>query len=315
MEQFFDTNHNSYADAGDGATPGVTAIARLKSLPKILRYRFFVVAGILPYTVGAAVAYHMNGSINWWLYGLGLLGVFFVGAGIEGMNEHFDFLKGGDRVFAGLQRSKVGWHLPVGLTGMSLALLIGLILSLLRGPVVMGFAAFGGLLALAYLCPPVRLSYRGAGELAIAIGYGPGLIMGGYCLHGEDWWNGNVLWASLLVGLAVLAIALANEVPDYYGDRLVGKKNLVVRIGRRRGAILCAVVLSGWFLTLLFGLLIGRYPPLLILLFGLLPMAYRGARAGLKYYDVPVQYVKAIRANIVLFAIACGTAIVAYVTW
>jgi hypothetical protein len=46
------------------------------------------------------------------------------------------------------------------------------------------------------------------------------------------------LLASLVPGLLIMALAVANAIPDFHQDRLVGKRNLVVRLGRRRGVLL-----------------------------------------------------------------------------
>ncbi|KKL99052.1 hypothetical protein LCGC14_1818310, partial [marine sediment metagenome] len=147
--------------------------------------------------------------------------------------------KGGDRVFSLSGRVRVWWHLPMGVGGFALALGIAVFLVTLRGWPVLAFAACGGAIALSYLMPPMSFSYRGLGETVIAIGYGPGLTLGGFYLQtGELSWSAAL--ASTVPALAVFAMALANEVPDWHGDRLVGKRNLIVRIGRRRAAVLYA---------------------------------------------------------------------------
>ena len=45
----------------------------------------------------------------------------------------------------------------------------------------------------------------------------------------------GAFFASLVPGLLIMALAVANAIPDFHQDRLVGKRNLVVRLGRRRG--------------------------------------------------------------------------------
>ena len=75
----------------------------------------------------------------------------------------------------------------------------------------------------------------------------------------------------------VAAFLWINEFPDYAGDRAAGKRNLVVRLGRRRasraflGLVLCAY-------TLVLALPLAGAPPGVVL--GLLgaPLGFRAAR-------------------------------------
>ena len=103
-------------------------------------------------------------------------------------------------------------------------------------------------LAWFYHSGPLRLSYRGWGELAVAISYGPLVVTGTYLVQ-----TGNVsapvIHASLVLGLLVAAFLWINEFPDYSADKASGKHNLVVKIGLQRAAYvyLAMLVFSyGW---------------------------------------------------------------------
>ena len=284
----------------------------LASVARTLRYRFFTIAGVFPYALGCAAAYDASGQMNWLRGIMGLAGVIFLGVGIEGMNEYFDSRIGGDRVFASARCAAARWHLPVGLGGFALAFVVAVCLTVMRSWGVLVFAMCGGAVALSYLMPPIRLSHRGLGEAAIAVGYGPGLTLGGfYLLTGRLSWQ--VALVSLVPGLAMFATALANEVPDYYGDRLVGKRNLIVRAGRRRGVILCGAVMALWFGLIASQVLLGVFPPVLGLSLLLIPMVFTSVRYGLKHCEAPHLYVRVIRTMILVFVIANTLAILSYV--
>ena len=45
-------------------------------------------------------------------------------------------------------------------------------------------------------------------------------------------------WLSLPIALTIFNVILLNEFPDYAADLAVGKKNLLVRLGRKRGLLL-----------------------------------------------------------------------------
>ncbi|MDK1032265.1 MAG: prenyltransferase [Planctomycetia bacterium] len=277
-----------------------------------LRYRFFLVAGIFPYLLGAAAAYGLEGAIDWWLLSAGLAGVVFVSIGIEGMNEYFDSRIGGDRVFASAQRQGARWHLPVGLCGFALALAVGLYLATVRGWPVMGFALLGGAAALSYLLPPVHLSYRGFGEAVIAVAYGLGLTLGSFYLQ-----TGGFSWQCALAGmvpaLLMFAMALANEIPDYYGDRLVGKRNLIVRVGQRRGVLLYALGLGACICVITAGLLLGAFGwPLVVAVLALVPLAWVLVRSAVRSCESALRFSRVIRGTIVLYIFVNVVAIWSY---
>ncbi|MBE0433093.1 prenyltransferase, partial [candidate division WOR-3 bacterium] len=55
-------------------------------------------------------------------------------------------------------------------------------------------------------------------------------------------------WLSLPIGLTIFNVILLNEMPDYEADRVAGKKNMMVRLGTRRGSYLYAIVSAlAWF--------------------------------------------------------------------
>ncbi len=277
-----------------------------------LRYRYFIIAGIFPYSLGWAAAFGATGRADWLVGVLGLSGVVFISLGIEGMNEYFDAKLGGDRAFASIRRIRLWWHLPLGLGGFAGALAVGVCLSAMRGWAIMAFAIGGGVIALSYLMPPVHLSHRGGGEAAIAVGYGPGLTLGAFYLQTGQW-SWHVALLSLVPALVMFAMALANEVPDYHGDRLVGKRNLIVRLGRRGGVVLSAAAMALCFGLIGLGVLLRVFPLGLSLCMLLIPVVFFSIRHGLKYCEQPNSYIRVIRTMILMFMAINTVAILSYI--
>jgi 1,4-dihydroxy-2-naphthoate octaprenyltransferase len=301
--------------SGPSASPAATKSSKnlgLGAAIQLVRYRFFILAGMFPYLLGAAVAYQNAGAFDWWLLFVGLAGVAFISLGIEGVNEHFDSVIGGDRVFALHKRVAPTWQKYVGVTGFVLALVVALYLTSIRGWPVLCFAFAGAAAALSYLLPPVHLSYRGWGEAVIAASYGVGLTLGGSYLQA-----GRLLWAavavSLLPTLLAFAMSLVNEIPDFYGDRLVGKRNLVVRFGRKAAARLYAVATIVFFLVVIAGLLAGLFPTLLWVALLLIPLAWKNIATALRSYETPSEFFAVIRGTIILYLLANIITIVSYV--
>jgi 1,4-dihydroxy-2-naphthoate octaprenyltransferase len=86
-----------------------------------------------------------------------------------------------------------------------------------------------------YHGPPLRLAYRGLGELDVVACYGPLIALSTYLVlaHRLSW---EVFWLSIPLGLIIAAFLWVNEFPDYLADRAHGKRNLVVRLGRKRAS-------------------------------------------------------------------------------
>ena len=63
---------------------------RLLLVASLVRYRFFLYAGLLPYLLGAAWAYAMEGAFDAPMFWCGLGGVVLAVVGVEAFNEYFD---------------------------------------------------------------------------------------------------------------------------------------------------------------------------------------------------------------------------------
>ena len=72
---------------------------RLMRVFALVRYRFFLYAGLLPYLLGAAWAWGMAGTLDMPVFWSGLGGVILSVIGVEAFNEYFDARMGTDRVF------------------------------------------------------------------------------------------------------------------------------------------------------------------------------------------------------------------------
>jgi len=93
-----------------------------------------------------------------------------------------------------------------------------------------GTAILGIALALGYSAPPARLAWRGWGEAAVGVAFGPAVIFGAHWLVAEAL-TAAALLGALAAGLMTALVLLVNEFPDRSADRRVGKRTLVVRLG------------------------------------------------------------------------------------
>jgi 1,4-dihydroxy-2-naphthoate octaprenyltransferase len=114
----------------------------------------------------------------------------------------------------------------------------------------------------------------------------------------------GALWASLVPGLLIMALAVVNAIPDYHQDRLVGKKNLVVRLGRRRGVWLYLALAAAGLAAAVAGVVAGVFPLACLAALLALPLLINSARVGVRTYESPRQFVPAIRAVVGCYLVA-----------
>jgi 1,4-dihydroxy-2-naphthoate octaprenyltransferase len=286
---------------------GGAAASRWKRLWLVLslvRYRFFLYAGLLPYLLGAAWAYAMAGSFDAAVFWSGLGGVVLAVVGVESFNEYFDSQMGTDRVFNPEDLPPMsGWVLWLGVAAFAGAFAVGIYLTYRGGWPIFAFALAGGLAAIFYVAPPIRWAYRGLGETVIALSYGPWMVLGSFYLHtGTLSWG--ALWASLVPGLLIMALAVVNAIPDYHQDRLVGKRNLVVRLGRRRGVWLYLALAAAGLVVAAVGVAAGVFPLACLAALLAAPLLVQSARVGVRTYESPRQFVPAIRAVVACYLVA-----------
>ena len=283
-----------------------TPAQRVLRVVGMVRYRFFLYAGLLPYLLGAAWAHAITGSFDAALFWSGLFGVVLAVIGVEAFNEYFDARMGTDRVFnpADLPPIPVAvfW---IGVVAFAGGLAVGIYLTARVGWPVLAFAVLGGAAAIFYEAPPVRWSYRGLGELVIALAYGPWLVLGSLYLHtGALSWG--AFWASLVPGCLIMALAVVNAIPDFHQDRLVGKRNLVVRLGRRRAVALYLGLATAALVVVVSGVVARLFPLGCLGALAAIPLLIASARRANGTYEQPRRFLPAVRSIVACYAVAVG---------
>ena len=269
---------------------------RVLAVCSMVRYRFFLYAGLLPYLLGAAWAYARAGMFDAAIFWSGFGGVVLAVVGVEAFNEYFDSRMGTDRVFNPADLPPISDAvLWLGIVAFGGAFAVGTYLTVRVGWPILAFALLGGSAAIFYVAPPIRWAYRGLGELVIALSYGPWMVLGSLYLHTRvlSW---EALVASLVPGCLIMALAVVNAIPDYHQDRLVGKRNLVVRLGRRRAVWLYLALAGAGLLVVPAGVTFGIFPVTCLAALLALPLLIASGRAALPTYETPREFVPAVRS-------------------
>jgi 1,4-dihydroxy-2-naphthoate octaprenyltransferase len=230
--------------------------------------------------------------LHWGWLALTVLGIFAVEVAKNASGDIFDYrsgtdlavtpenrspFSGGKRVLVeGLLSEAQAWQLARVFYGI--AVVCGLLIVIYRDWRVLPLALLGLALAWFYHAGPLKLSYRGCGEIAVALCYGPLIASGTYLVQtGEV--TGDLFLTSLALGLMVAGFLWINEFPDYLADKSCGKRNLVVRMGTNRAKYaFVSLLLASLSLLPVVGL---RYPEARGVLWGLValpPALFAGYR-------------------------------------
>ena len=115
----------------------------------------------------------------------------------------------------------------------TIALIIGIIIYLFRGQVVLILAAITGAICFFYSGVPLRLSYRGLGEIVIGVVFGP-LLMAGVYYAACGVFDSSVLFVSIPAGLLVANIVYSHAIMDFEPDKAVGKMTFAVLLKSKK---------------------------------------------------------------------------------
>ena len=211
---------------------------------EILVARFIVLAALLPFLLGNFLAYLATGRLNLWVLGLGSVVVFMVMGAVNAGNTYYDFetdvqnkefsvYSGGIRVLVEKkisQRKRALWF-AIGV--LVVALPIGLLLPFYfhTGPWTIPLGLFGALAGWFYTGWPLKLVYRGLGELVVAICGGMLTVVAGYYLQAGRF-DPVLIPVAGALGFSILNVIFINEFADAPSDARSGKKTFVVRFGQ-----------------------------------------------------------------------------------
>jgi 1,4-dihydroxy-2-naphthoate octaprenyltransferase len=282
---------------------------RAKTLIRITRAPFLT-AITVPVLLGTAIAWR-EGVFYGGYFVLTLLGAICIQVGLDMSNDYFDHLSGNDAInreltpFSGGSRVIQDGVLSARgvLTGSLLAYLIGISIGLylawVRGWPILWLGLIGVFLAFFHNAPPVNL-YRlapGTGELAVGIGFGPLAVLGAHYVQAQRL-SYEALWVSIPIGLLIAAVLYINEFPDHDADRSVGKKTLVVVLGRERAVWGYVVLLVAAYAMTVIGVALSVLPVTTLIVLISLPLSYRAIRNAVRFHSNTQQLIPTNAATI-----------------
>lgn len=214
-----------------------------------------LVASFVPVAVGAALAYEDSGEFAVPLLVMALLFSFLIQIGTNFSNDYFDDLRGADRVrkLGPLRAVSSGMIKPEDMKKASLwvlfvAFCIGLALMEISGAdrQLLWVGISSVFFAIVYTGGPFPLAYNALGDLFVLLFFGFVAVCSTHyvlvCGAGQDWEPNWIV--PLGVGFVINNLLVVNNTRDHEEDKVVGKRTLVVLLGRGFGLFLYAMGLS-----------------------------------------------------------------------
>ena len=184
---------------------GASAAQTCKRLFHATRPKFYP-ASVLPVLAGTAWGFQVAGRFEILVFALALVATLCVHAAANVLNDVGDDSGGTDRqnedriypytggsqfIQAGIMSSTsmARW----GISLLALAAAAGLVLLLLKGPMILWFGLAGVLLAVLYSLGPARLSSLGIGELSVGVAFGVIPVVG------AAWLQSGVIDANIFI--------------------------------------------------------------------------------------------------------------------
>lgn len=258
------------------------------------------VASTIPMLVGAAISYNFYKQFNLYWFIWTLVGIYFIEIGKNAINEYVDYKSGVDRFvspeertpFSGGKKTIVDGKLSlketkiIAIVTMLAGSFVGLYIVLVHEPQILWVGLAGVILAVIYSLPPFKLAYRGFGEIAVGLTFGPLLVIG-TCLVQIHIITIPIVLISLPFGFLIANVLWINQYPDYRADKKGNKLNWVVRLGLKKSNIVYALLFTANYIALILILVIFKNP-VWLLPFISLPLAVQAVNIAKKYYnDIP----------------------------
>ncbi len=284
----------------------------------------FLQATIIPVVLGGVIAWQSSAGklFHWDLFLLTILGACLIQIATNMLNDYFDYKSGNDLMvkhqnpFAGGGRILTAGvispskHLAVSLSSLAIGCLIGFYLVFAQGLQMLFWLGLVGVIsAYFYVGPPLKLAYRGVGEIIVGLNFGPIMTLGSYYVQTGSWSLAALtepFLASLPIGLLIAAVLWINEFPDVDADRAVGKKTMVLRLGYLRSvSVFITLLAASYLLVISYSLLrvfeslqITSYTTLIVLLS--LPLGIKAVRILRASYQDPHAIIPANAGTIML---------------
>ncbi len=245
--------------------------------------------------------------LNIFLLLLTFLGVLFIHAGVNSLNDLMDYKYGiDDWLVLGASRMLQDKLLTfkeqkaLVIILLSIVSLIGLILTILKGIWVFIIGIIGVFLGVFYQIKPIGLKYRALGDISVFLAFGPLLALGSYYVQ-----TGEIhllpFISAIPIGLLVIGILHGNNFRDLVEDVQAGYKTVAAYLGVKGSSYYYLFLLSFAYLLVFLFVILKVLPWQTLLVFFTLPMAIKNIKLSFKPHYLQFGLLDLFTAQLHLF--------------
>ncbi|MDQ3807966.1 MAG: prenyltransferase [Thermoproteota archaeon] len=223
----------------------------------------FLLASIIAVSNGLAIAYWKYAIIDPVYAILTYIGVVFLHASVDLLNDYWDHKRGIDSTTKRTKFSGGTGVLPENLLTPRAVYIAGIIFLILGASIGAYFIAIRGIIIAVILVFAVLAIYfysttivdAGLGELFVAI-KGAMIVLGAFYVQTAVLETAAV-YNGVIVGLLSATVLFINSFPDYEADRSKGRHTLVIVLGRRSASDVFPIFIIAAYALITGGIFLG----------------------------------------------------------
>lgn len=247
---------------------------------RAIRIRFLL-ASVIAVSNGLAIAYWKNSTLDPIYAILTYIGVVFLHASVDLLNDYWDHKRGIDSATRRTKFSGGTGVLPENLLTPRAVYIAGIIFLILGASIGAYFVAIRGITialilifaVLAIYFYSTRIVNAGLGELFVAI-KGAMIVLGTFYVQNAVL-EPAALYVGIIVGILSATILFINSFPDYEADRSKGRRNLVIILGRETASAIFPLFIIAAYALITGGIFLGFTKIYSLISFASIPLAIK----------------------------------------
>lgn len=247
---------------------------------RAIRIRFLL-ASVIAVTNGLAIAYWKYAAIDPLYAILTYIGVVFLHASVDLLNDYWDYKRGIDSATKRTKFSGGTGVLPENLLTPRAVYIAGIIFLVLGASIGAYFVAIRGITIAVILSFAVvaiyfystRIVNAGLGELFVAI-KGAMIVLGTLYVQNAVL-EPTALYVGAIVGILSATVLFINSFPDYEADRSKGRRTLVIMLGRKTASAIFPIFIIAAYALIAVGIFFGFTKIYSLICFASIPFAIK----------------------------------------
>ena len=249
---------------------------------RVIRIRFLL-ASVIAVSNGLAITYWKYSTIDPVYAILTYVGVVFLHASVDLLNDYWDYKRGIDIATKRTKFSGGTGVLPENLLKPRTVYIAGLVFLILGSSVGAYFIAIRGVpiaiilgfAVIAIYFYSTRIVNAGLGELFVAI-KGAMIVLGSLYVQNATL-EPAAIYGGAIVGLLSATVLFINSFPDYEADKSKGRRTLVIILGRKVASTTFPMFIIAAYALIAGGIFFGLTKVYCLISFVSMPLAIKSA--------------------------------------